>query len=285
MKKIIIIVMFAIALLVCSSPVHALVPPTTPFNISYVGQDPSPAVPGKYVDITFKVRGGATYSPTDVTFEIVEKFPFSLEPGAMKVQNLGNIKVIGRASEENEILFQIRLLVDGRAIDGDNELEYKYYISAYEFSQKINIKVSNVQTDFDVVVQEVSVNAVSLGIVNTGENSAKSIVVEISDQQYFKTENVNSNIIGNLASGDFTIATFNVIPVTNQRNELKVAVSYTDTEGTRHFLEKSVLIQLNPVAANATQKKQSALGSPILTIILILIIIVLAYFAFFKKKK
>src|SRR3989344_1722184 len=178
------ILCFTIVLILATlAPRSYAVTPTADFNISFIGQDPSPAVPGKYVDLSFRAKGGKLYSPNEVTFEIIEKFPFSLEPGESAIKTLGNVKIIGKATEENEILFQVRLLVDGRAVEGDNELEYKYTIGGSVFSQKIKIPVSGVQTDFDIVVQEVSGNSVSLGIVNIGKNSARSVIVSIPEQK------------------------------------------------------------------------------------------------------
>ena len=229
MKKIIIFMAILVAFSFIAGNTNAAIQ-SSAFNITLIGQDPSPAVPGGYVDLTFKAGGGAgTYSPSDVLFGIVEKFPFSLPPGETKLVNLGDIQVIGQATLKNELLFKVKLLVDGKAPDGDNELEYKYYIGGAEFSKKVEISISSVQTDFDVVVQEVSGHTVSLGVVNTGKNSAKSVVIKVPEQQFFKTENINSNIIGNLASGDFTVSTFKITPLANVHENLAVVISYTDT--------------------------------------------------------
>ncbi len=286
MKNLAIICIAAVLVLsLASANAHAAVK-IADFNISLVGQDPSLAIPGKYVDLTFSAKGGVAYAPNDVNFEAVEKFPFTLEPGSEKTVNLGDVQVIGKATEKNELLFKIRLLVDSRAAEGDNEFEYKYSVGGSTYSEKINIKVSNVQSDFDVIVQEVSDGSVSLGIVNTGENAAKSVVIKIPAQEYFETRNIDSSILGNLDSGDFTVASFTINPKTEQKQNLNVLVSYTDIEGTRHTLAKSVQLQLSKQETSVAQKgaSLSALSNPALTIILILIIVVLAYFAFFKKK-
>lgn len=283
MKKIIFALAVLFAFSVFSINVHAALPPSA-FNITFIGQDPSPATPGGYIDLTFKARGGQSYGPSDVTFAIAEKFPFSLAPGESKTRNLGDIQAIGTASINNDILFSVKLLVDSKATDGDSELEYQYYIGSAVYSQKIKISVSGVQTDFDVIAQEVSGHTVSLGVVNTGKNSAKSVVISIPEQQFFQTENINSNIIGNLASGDFTVATFKLNPLTNEQKGLDVIVSYTDTVGARHDSKKTVPLKLGTDESIVSNVSKSSFGSgSVLTIILVLIIIGLAYLAFFKK--
>ncbi len=283
MKKIIFLLTIAFVLSVFSSNANAAAQ-SSAFNMTFIGQDPSPASPGGRIDLTFKAAGGQSYAPSDVKFEIVEDFPFSLAPGESKTRDLGDIQAIGTASVNDQILFNVKLLVDVNAPDGDNKLEYKYYIGRAAYSQNIKISVSGVQTDFDIIAQEVSGHTVSLGVVNTGKNSAKSVVIKIPDQDFFTTENINSNIIGNLASGDFTVATFKIIPLTEDQNNLEVMVSYTDTAGARHDLEKTVLLKLNPEEVETSKASTSSRSfGNIFTIVLVLIIIGLAYIAFFKK--
>ena len=283
--KQILLLMVIIGLVAFSSPAAHAATATADFNISFIGQDPSPAIPGKYVDLTFRAKGGSAYAPSDVNFQIVEKFPFSLEPGAQKILNLGDIQSIGRATEKNDFLFKIRLLVDGKAADGDNELEYKYSIGSGVFSTKIQIPISKVRTDFDVIVQEIAGDSVSLGVVNTGKNDAKSVVVKVLESETFELTSIDSGILGNLASGDFTVTTFKLIPKTAERNSLNLLVSYTDAEGTRHDLSKSVSLQMNPADLQKTVEKKSRFsGSHLIIAFLVLVIIALAYLAFFRKK-
>ena len=109
-----------------------------------------------------------------------------------------------------------------------------------------NITITDVQTDFDVVIQEASGTQVSIGIVNIGKNTANSLIVRIPQQENFRASGTSEQIVGNFAAGDYTIVSFNIISIArNARNAtlprnftqfssqnasqpLKIQIDYTD---------------------------------------------------------
>ena len=108
-------------------------------------------------------------------------------------------------------------------------------------TQAFYIQTADAQTNFDLVIQDSTSTATSIGIANTGENTANSLIVRIPDQAGFRTVGTNGQIVGNLNSGDYTIATFDLVPVTRSNNEtLAVELDYTDSIGVRRSIIENV---------------------------------------------
>lgn len=136
------------------------------------------------------------------------------------------------------------------------------------------------ETDFDITLSQNDSGHISLSIANVGNTPAYSVNVIIPEQSGFSVSGQNSNILGNLDKGDYTIASFTVtssrtirnmglsetntnspvqnIPLNNQiidnnidpnirnieqdreTNKLKVIIEYTDSMGNRNSVEKQI---------------------------------------------
>ncbi|MCK4730654.1 MAG: hypothetical protein KAT28_05025 [Candidatus Aenigmarchaeota archaeon] len=122
-------------------------------------------------------------------------------------------------------------------------------------------------TDFDVAFSETSSGTTSFTIANIGSNPSFSVSVIIPQQEGWKVSGSNSMIIGNLNTGDYTVASFSLessqtgviggfngiinrttnsqkIPAQsgNTQNSLRIQIAYTNTMGEREVLEKEVAI-------------------------------------------
>jgi hypothetical protein len=233
-------------------------------NLQLANQDPIPATPGDYVNLVFELSG---LSPScgGYAVELIPDYPFSLDPNASAVQTLDNSPYSSGYKSSWTIPYKVRVADD--AIGGDYTLKLLYHqgtstdFSTYSSEQDFNITVTNVQTDFAVVIQAVSGTQVSLGIVNIGKNAANSLIVSIPSQNGFRTTGTNQQIVGNLAAGDYTISTFNVAQVTTgtgrntnrtaggnaavnftipSQQQLQVQIDYTDVIGVRRTVVKTV---------------------------------------------
>jgi len=122
------------------------------------------------------------------------------------------------------------------------------------------------ETDFDVSLQEVTGNTVSLSIANIGINPAKSVIITIPRQEGILVSGATSIFLGDLNPGDYTTTTFQVFSTNFTRNvtqripnienvsnrnvtqanlglrQLLVEISYTDTSGSRRIVQKEVFI-------------------------------------------
>ena len=209
-------------------------------KVSLVNQNPSSAIPGDYVELLFKVENIGTNNAENVTLQLIPEYPFSLDPGANAVQQLGTVK--GLQSGDNAFLIRYKTKVDKDAVNGDNGIKLKYSESGGSTTIKFNISVSDSRTDFDVVVQD----STTLAIANIGANTASSVIVRIPEQQNFRVSGASATILGNLDAGDYTLTTFQLSQTRNFNissggNNLIVEISYTDTLGIRRTIQKNVL--------------------------------------------
>lgn len=151
-------------------------------------------------------------------------------------------------------------------------------------SQYVIVDVESTATNFDISFQETSDNTTSLSISNVGINPAIAVSVSIPPQENFSTPQASEVFLGNLNSGDFTVADFQLVPKKNMTEGiLKVDITYTDSNNNRITLEKSVLVKLQPVQTITTRRS----GNEILYIAIaaVAIVVIIAFFLWKRKKK
>jgi hypothetical protein len=224
-------------------------------NISIVNQDPYPAEPGGYVDLMFKLENWGTDSASNVAVQLLPAYPFSLDPGVNDTVSIGTIN--GFQTDEKAAMVKYKVRVDKDAVDGTSEIKVLYtYDSGISVEKTFDVSVSNPRTDFDVVVQDITSPSVTLAIANIGAHDGYAVIVGIPDQDAFRATGTSRTILGNLNAGDYTLATFQVIPMsqgssTGNRN-LTVEISYTDALGIRRTVDKDVRLDMTPLATNRT---------------------------------
>jgi len=233
----------------------------------FVSQDPYPAEPNSYVNLLFKLENWGTVKAENVFFELVPEYPFSLDPGANTIIEIGTVNAL--QTDTNALLLRYKVKVDKDAVEGDNEIGVKYGFGdgSTFYVKTFNVTVSNPQTDFDVVMQGTTSGSTTLAIANIGSNTAYSVIVTIPNQPSFTVQGVSSSIVGNLNAGDYTLASFQIASTTSAFNQsaagrvafnrsafqgenslnrsaplgnLLVQISYTDTLGIRRTIQKEV---------------------------------------------
>ncbi len=226
MKKLILILF---ALIISISTVTAV------SHVQLMRYNPVPAQAGEYVDVWIKFQNKGSSNLEGAAIKFIPSYPFSLDPTEENEKDLGTV-IPGQFSIQK---FKIR--IDKGAVEGDNTItfEYKECIGCVwnEISPTINIIEAH--TDFEIVVQELAKEGTSIAIANIGKNPANSITIKIPEQQDIEVKGISSTIIGNLYAGDYTIATYNLIPK-NPENNLEVEIHYTDSLGERHIITKTI---------------------------------------------
>jgi hypothetical protein len=259
---------------------------------AFVNQNPSPANPGEYVDILFKIENRGTNISPNTTVELIPEYPFSLNPGVSSVQNLGTVNALQIGNDA--FLVRYKLRVDDDAVNGDNEIKLKYFEgdgSVFNLAT-FNVSVSNSRTDFDVIAQD----STTLAIANTGNNTASAVIVRIPQQQNFRVNGTSATIIGNLNAGDYTLTTFQIASVRSSNSSIEsnltVEISYTDTLGIRRTVQNSIPFEFGSsgfgnVTGGFTQRGQTAMSNGLWYIVIgvVGIVIVVAFIKFRTRKK
>ncbi len=217
----------------------------TGISLTQLKYEPYPVNPGEYFDIWIKANTGS--SSINTIFELVPKFPFSLD------ENEDPIRTFGSTSTEVVMKYKVRVSKD--AVEGINPLDLRYSINKnndYWISKSFDIQVADAQTDFDLIIQESSGTDVSLALANIGKNTANSLIVRIPEQDSFRVSGTNGQMVGNLNSGDYTIVSFGLTPVGRSTGMLKVQLDYTDSIGERRSVIKEVQFISNSPIGNIT---------------------------------
>lgn len=312
MKKIIIAVLFAYVLII-SSYAYGDASQVLTFNttqsdvnknlsdtsysanvrVQEIRQDPFPVNPGEYVDIYMKLENNGQ-AITNPRFDLILKYPFTLDASSSDVNsNLLSIDT----GEKRTLHYKVR--VDSLALPGNYEIEYRAYNSqSIYYPYFFKIKVADVTSSFDVAVQDISKNGVTIGISNTGTTNAQSITMRLDKQTDFTNFGYNSYIIGNLNSGDDTSVEINVLPkdYTNGKDyTLKLFIDYTDVNGYRRTAEKNIVLTMNnhlklgfdelsnDIYNNTSSSKNGS--SSVVWIILIAIVAIVLFFFFRRRRK
>jgi hypothetical protein len=246
-------------------------------NIKIVNQDPDPAVPGDYVKVLFEISG--LYDCNGFVVKLNPEYPFSLDPGVNPIQTLAGTPNVQNYKAIWDVPYKLRVADD--ALESDYPITLTSHIgSGQDFGSNsvdtiLNVSIVDSQTDFDVVVQDSSGTQASFGIVNIGKNTANSLVIKIPQQTAFRTTGVSEQIIGNLASGDYTIVNFNIVQsITrnftgdmnftrgtnnsigqqpNGQQTLQIEIDYTDGIGKRRSVIKNVQFVASSSSGNFTR--------------------------------
>ncbi len=152
------------------------------------------------------------------------------------------------------------------------------------FSHVAVVEVKSPATNFEISFQSYSDGIVSLSVANIGINPAIAVSVNVPKQISIELNGASTVFLGNLDSGDSTIADFN-LTAKNDTSSLKIEVSYTDSNGERHTIEKTV--SANIISGGFLRKTAQTDNSETNLIIIaaIVVVIVFSVYRYRKGKK
>ena len=278
-------------------------------NVSLINQNPNPAQPDSYVDVVFQVNWLQNYVCNGSTFELVSSYPFSLDDNASTVRSLPADTYVPDYSKDWMIPYHLR--VDKDALDGNTKVKVLYSPGIWGNETPsirwFNLTVQVARTNFDAVLQDIQGSSVSIAIANSGKYTANSVVVRVPEQQDFTVTGTDGQMVGNLASGDYTVVGFTVVPkgvpsnFSRQSNfsrsnvanvsrspaspqTLKFDIYYTDNIGERRIVNMSLPFKTtatngtfsfsrNGSTSARTATRSSSSSSPTLLIVAVVCII------------
>jgi hypothetical protein len=253
---------------------------TCDLNVKMINQDPYPAVPGDYVKTVFQVTGVGNSDCGRVTFEVVEEFPFTLEPGTINRREIIS-STFSSPQFPSFWLVPYRLIVDEAALDGENEMRVQYITknSATKIG-KFNITVENLLTDFEISIKDYdkTTDILTFEILNIGESDIEALTVIIPRQDNIQVKGSNREIIGSLDSNEDTTFTFESSP---KAGEIDVMILYTDEINVRRELSKSVVF--DPIYFE--DRKNDGNGRSVSFYLLIVLVVVIVIYFYVKKRR
>ncbi len=207
----------------------------TAVNIVPTRYNPYPAEPGHYLDLWIQIENRGNIDASDFAFVLEPEYPFSL------YEDENDTRTIGTLRRFEPVVVKYKLYVDENAVEGWNDLKYKYKIGNMWIEKTTSIYVSHKPQVEIVSIHPSNIGIgkktdVSLIIKNVGRAEARNLRVK------FDTSSSNLKIIGtdtryleSLDVGNEVNVSFEVLADTeNSGVELvPVLVTYEDTNGTQ----------------------------------------------------
>jgi len=250
-------------------------------NVTMINQDPYPAIPGESVKVVFQIDGVSNPSCGEVSFQVKENFPFTIDPSSQNPLTISSGTYLQRYSSFYLAPYKIR--IDKDSLEGDIPIEV-YFQSGGETKavqyKEFNINVKDVKADFEVYVKDYNENTgeFTFEILNIAEADVEALTVEIPSQNNVEIRGANRVVVGSLDSNEYTTADFEGVL---KEGEIKLTIIYTDSIHERRTIEKT--ISFNPVSFDGVSKNKTS--QPIWLYILILLVVGFFVWRFIRKKK
>jgi hypothetical protein len=250
---------------------------------SLVNQDPIHAVPGEYVRVVFQLTGLDNPACGDVTFKVMQDYPFSLDPGVDPAVTLRGVTYTSSYNSQATIPYDLR--VDKDALDNNYTLRVFYGIGIANPSLiegDFSISVENVKSDFDVFVQNYvpSTKTLTFDILNTGKNNVEALTIEIPGQSSFAVTGSTKSIVGSLDANQDSTFTFTGAP---KKGDINMTIAYNDANGIRRTVTKSA--SFDPVYFPTTVASSGLSVWFYIVLIIVLVFVVRWAWRKFSKKK
>jgi hypothetical protein len=263
-------------------------------NAEIIHIDKTVLVPGQQSSIKFKINNVGNSPLRELTFS------WENDDGAILPVGSDNTRYIKYIDVGDSAEIEYQVIADTNADAGLYKLDL--YLSYQNSGNSSSRQISTIAgvyvgggTDFDVTYSESSGSDVSFTIANIGSNPATSVSVIVPQQSGWQVSGASSSIIGNLDSGDYTIATFTLQSTQSQsqtgfvpgqqgnftrgtgnagssspqmnntrssqlQSTLKLQIAYTDTMGTRQTVDKQVSMSQSS-SGNSTASSFAGTGT------------------------
>lgn len=218
--------------------------PVITLSNSSIGSVP----PGSLNEIVLKFRNEGTGTARNMYVDINTASEHLAS--VFSILGSGTRFSLGSLSPGKEAEVRFNILVDSQAVTGVYNIPLRISGINYSASDYIGIGVAGI-TEFELSYQE-SGNSFLLSVSNIGVNPARAVSVEIPTQNSFSVRGSNTQVIGNLNSGDYTSANFQVSQ--KGRADMVIKILYTDTAGVRRLIEKKLPVKLSVGMAGTTSK-------------------------------
>lgn len=245
---------------------------------SLVSQDPYPVVPGETVKLVFQVTGISDGNCNQVSFEIQEEFPFTIDAGYPEKMTIESGVYI--RDYPDFWLVPYKLAIDYDAEKGENSLDVIVSTSLGSgILTTFDIEIDDVQTDFEVYARDYSElqGELTLEIINIGENDIDSLSIEVPKQDNVQIRGSSINTVGILDSNEYTTSTFDLVA---QEGEIDLIIRYNDVTDTRRTVNKT--ISFDPYYFSYGNEGNG--GSPV-GIIIVLVLVAGGGYWFYKRRK
>ncbi len=227
-------------------------------DIMMTRYDPYPAEPGSYVNVWVKVQNEGASSAGNLTLELLDTYPFSIDPSEERMRSFGEVL------PSEPVLVEYRVRVDNNAIEGRNPIDLKTSVNGRDFliksfdiyveSRNVDFAIGSLQSEPERMVSDTENNRLTLGLQNIGESAAKLVRAELTLPEGFTPSESYSDeyAVGNIEAESSADAVFYVDigkDVAEGKHTATLKVYYkdgSDGDYKRKTLQVSIPVRTSP---------------------------------------
>ncbi len=215
------------------------------FKVVSTIYEPYPAEPGKYIDLYVKVENLGTRAATDSTFELLPKYPFSLDSDVDAIKNYGRIE------PSQPVLLKYKVRVDKNAVSGNNSIDLRYRtgkegmwftisFDIYVKSRDTILSIEQVESEPDEIVAG-SKAMVEFTLKNLANTQVRDITLKLdmsgSTTPFAPVGSTTEKRIEKLEPGEEEKVLFHVISEASAEPKvykIPLTLTYSDESGTTY---------------------------------------------------
>ena len=251
-------------------------------SVTLLNQDPYPAVPGDYAKLVFQVEGVSSTACGDVSIELVEKYPITIDPSTPKNISIKAGTYTG-TNYQSFVMAPYKVRVDENALDGDNPVELLIQREGGTESHEFNINIEDTRADFEVHIKDYNyaTRELTREILNIGDPDIQALTIEIPRQNNIDVKGANRVVAGDLDSNEYTTADFEAI-MTN--GEITLNLYYSDAINVRRTVVETITFDSSYFIDRIADQKTTSKWTYVLYVAVVLLIIWFIVRKFKKKK-
>jgi len=213
-------------------------------QVTLVSQTPDPVEPGSDTEVRLKIENIGGDNAEDVEIELVSTFPFSVATSD-NIKFLGSIH--GRQTGDVGKIEKFNIIVHKNAIDGENDIIFRYRTRAYPIWTELDPFTINVRTK-EAILSVSSVITIpetlkqgEPGILQIKlENLAASRIrnvrtsLDLSNVPFATVGSGNEKIVGIIEPGQTKTIVFNIMPEGEAKSKvykIPYKLKYSDWSG------------------------------------------------------
>ena len=210
-------------------------------DVSVLKYEPTPAEPGRYIDVWFKIDNTGTDAATDATLTLEPKFPFSTDDDP--VINIGILNPL----DSTTIKYRIR--VDENAVEGTSDLDVKYSANpktSISVSKSFGIEIRTSDAEISIISSKTNPSEfypgqegmVTLVIKNLADSTLRDVTVNLdlsgTTTPFAPVDTTTSSKFKTMAAGETKTINYGVVATPDAASgiyKVPVIITFSDSTG------------------------------------------------------
>jgi LPXTG-motif cell wall-anchored protein len=268
-------------------------PELASFDVILLSYEPSPAEPGKYIDLTIQATNIGRKASTNAKFALSPEYPFSLDPDQTA------LKEFGAVGSQKQVILTYTVRVDQKAVFGETPLQINYTTDGSNWLSRdlsINIKTSEAilsiakiskpetlvpgeTAQINITVQNLAASLmkdVTIRLDLATETATTATAIVTRDLPFIPVDSGMEKKVKYINTGDEEVFSFNLMTYGDAESKIykiPMVITFKDESGTEYAKNEVLGIvvgakpKLSIEVGESTLKTQNGFGKVSLKIV------------------